>query len=301
MIEALQAIPGPRFLWIFPLLSLTLGLFGTLLLGLQGGGGVFPPPGRFSAESLAVLRGGRRELIETVLFHLWQRQAINEEEDEGEKKLRWVDAAWRGESPLERALYRLLQKPRDPTKLQRDTELCRLADSVVEARRRELAATGMLLTAVQRQVRQLVAWGVLAAVYGGGGLKLMLGLQRGKPVLGLILEMLLLLPFLLWGLKPLARRTTFGRRYLKRMRQHFDWVREAMKQGVVDGIEPSYAYALFGGSLLTSASPYRTMQSILFPHQWNGSSSSSGCSGCSDGGCSGGGGCGGGCGGCGGD
>jgi uncharacterized membrane protein YgcG len=141
---------------------------------------------------------------------------------------------------------------------------------------------------------------VVLVVEGIGLAKLFLGLTHNRPVDFLIAMLIAALIAMSIAIKPSAKLTSLGTAFLKRLEEHFEWLKEAVKGKEKPGIDPAYAFAIFGTTVLAGTLLYSSF-SEAFPGKTPGGCGGGSCggSGCSGGG--GGSGCsGGGCGGCGG-
>jgi hypothetical protein len=131
-----------------------------------------------------------------------------------------------------------------------------------------------------------------------GGTKLYLGITRGRPVLFLVALLTLSLIGLFRLVKPWAISTRLGRRYLWRLGEHFDWLKESVRSGrIQEGIDPAFGAAIFGIGIVGSSLLIGQFFSPSKPSWWSGPGGwSGGCgasAGCGGGGCGGCGGCGG--------
>lgn len=155
---------------------------------------------------------------------------------------------------------------------------------------RRLAAGGLLLDAAERRRVQMIAVAPLALLLLIGGLKLLVGLSRGKPVLFLAILLGITLVWAIGRWASVDNQTHAGRAALKEARKKHDRLKRAPTTG-----ETGLAVALFGTTVLAGSAfaDFHRLRSPSDSGGWSDSSSSSGDSGCS-GGSSGCGGCGGG-------
>jgi uncharacterized protein (TIGR04222 family) len=140
-------------------------------------------------------------------------------------------------------------------------------------------------------------------IVGIGGIKLYFGFIHSRPVGFLIILLIGSVIALYAALNPNRISTALGQRYLKALGEHFDWLKESIKETRTPaGIDTAFAVAIFGISILGASTLYDPFNKAFSP----GKAGSGGCGGgywggySGDGGGDGGGGGCGGCGGCGG-
>jgi uncharacterized protein (TIGR04222 family) len=227
-------------------------------------------------------------------------------------------------NPIEEEVYQFLELPKNTRELFESVTYLKIKihlDSVHdELEELHLAEFGT------SQVRGWVVTGLMALVVGiVGGTKLYLGIINNRPVLFLTLLLPLSLYVLFIVLRPRERMkipTRLGRRYLKELRKHFEWLKEPTAvDSRTEGINPALSAALFGIGAVAGGAAFAGLSKALvstsviensfisklrdffridYTRSWGGGIfGGCGGGGCGGGGC-GGGGCGGGCGGCGG-
>ncbi|PLY11590.1 MAG: hypothetical protein C0624_01805 [Desulfuromonas sp.] len=304
MLLELQQIPGPRFLLLFPLLALAVVMVARVLLSLLGDRRQpLPEPGDLPPNGLAALFGDTPWLIKTVLFSLWHHNIIElvkatPQDGVDDYLVRRVADAAPPETRGGQLIYRYLSRERKRKELLEDPQLRHDFTVLREHWRNRGTELGLVRSTLDRRIGYVLSLLAISAAYGPAITKLILGLSRDKPVAFLVIEMIIILPCMLVGLRTLSALTPNGNRYLKRCRHHFAWLKRTIEP---TGLDPTYGMALFGIGLLGGGSLFDPFRQA-FPGGIVGhGDSNGGCSG--DSGCSGGcdGGCGGGCGGCGGD
>lgn len=307
MIEMLIQIPGPIFLLYFMLLAAVCIVLAWLLGNADDSDQYcFPELTCLDPFAISALRGGVSSVILTAIFSLWSRSLVDIEKSisfwKGEETyIRSKSSQEMELSPIEKKVYRFLKSPRKPHDLLKDSRLKQRINIYMEPVNRQLEDLCLARTARDRfriWMALIIAAGIIIMV---GGTKLYFGITRNRPVVFLIILLIGSLVILFRILNPTAISTRIGRRYLKALEKHFDWVKESLQSNKIpEGVDPAFSVAVFGIGSLAGVSLYNPFSEIFparKPTWWCPGACGGG--GCGGGGC-GGGGCGGGCGGCGG-
>ncbi len=318
MFEMLHSIPGPQFLLIFPLLVISGIVVGRSVTNRGRDLHRMPPPSAFPPATIARLRGGWELVLKTTIFGLWQRGGIQLTDDAGDndkvlhlfgkeivrvhgKKagvylFRRAEGAPAPTERVEMAIWSFLKTERKPDDFFKDPTLQSFVETHVRQTQGELERQGLIKSADQRRRGWATFLLIFAAVEGIGIAKAVMGIARHRPSAFLVIMLVVSLFAFLLSLRPYAKLTPLGTLFLKKAEEHFAWLKEAVKGDQKPGIDPAYAFALFGTVALAGTLLYAPF-SEAFPGRTAGGCGGSSCggSGCSGGGCSGGG-----CGGCGG-
>jgi uncharacterized protein (TIGR04222 family) len=307
MTDMLIQIPGPVFLKIF------MGFSGLciILAWLQARDTTtryrIPEPTDLNAMEIAALRGGKNAAIRTALFALWNREMLRFEGEAKSTRIRSIPSQQPRENEIEEAVYQFAQFPRHPDNLFSDPLLNAHVRDHLKPVNEKLGRMRLLRTKEDQKKTWQAFWAAFLAIAALGGTKFFLGLQRGKPVGFLIALLVVSFIALMVILKPTrgTRPTKLGRRYLKSLRKHFNWLKDSITQGQTgEGMHLDMGIAVFGTGMLAGLPFYSSFieafplhtASQSFGIRDDGGGADSG------GGCGDGGGCGGGgCGGCGGD
>jgi uncharacterized protein (TIGR04222 family) len=321
MIEFLQSIPGPQFLLVFPLLvSACLVIAKFLVREEQHQAYSLPEPGRFSPVEIAALRGGWKLVLKTVIFSLLQRNIIRIVPDRRERGgaftrtvfflgkrardkylIKKVKGSAAPANHVETVVCKYLRASRRPAELFNNSILRSFVESYCASIRGEFEQLHLLKSSGERRSVWIVTLTILFVMYSVGGTKCALGFINGRPTVFLVLMLAAALPAVFAVMKPADTLTATGRAYVKRLEEHFGWLKEEMQKQEKPEIDPAYAFAVFGVAAVAGTLLYVPF-SEAFPSRQSGGCSGGSCSGgsCSGGGCGGGGCGGGGCGGCGG-
>jgi uncharacterized protein (TIGR04222 family) len=297
---------GPQFLGFYIVYGIGVFLLAWLIrffweraqeapMGARWSPGIYPAEG--DAYTLALLRGGPREVAVTVLgrlmaegFFLLEGETLRQPQSPSANRSRL--------SPLEQAaLDAISPAASSPSGLAPPEALSRV-ESALEPRmaeaRRDFESAGLVPGDDQRRGYRMIGLGAILLVTGLGAVKLLVAVSRGRSNVGILV--VLLAVSVAGGLKLMKppARTTAGERYLK-------WLREShqgLVQMVSSGRRPGYGElalvaAIFGVEMLPG---FTTLRQALIPPPPPSSNSGSSCS-SSGSSCSSGSGCGGGCGG----
>jgi uncharacterized protein (TIGR04222 family) len=288
---------GPDFL-LFYLILLFLGLvfafaLRQLLRGPGDGGVDLGKGGALHPLEVAYLAGGPKAAIDAAAAALVHREALMVS-----KTNRYLQP--RGSPPpqnlhpLEKAIFEVVSVE---------------GGKAVGAVRRDLRAAADRLTSrlesleltppiERRALIRVVPMFVLLTVLLVGVVKVLVGVDRNRPVTFLVILCGATLVAAIVFAAVSAHRTRKGASYLRRLREGHAALRTTATHAATGQLAPydlALAFALFGPAVLMFG-PAQDLRQALRPP-------SAGGSGCGGGGssCGGGGGCGGGCGGCGGD
>ncbi len=327
LVETLRQIPGPIFLGVFVVLEGVCIGVGRLWANVDRTDR-YPLPELTCLDPIAIaaLRGRSTGVIQAIILnlasqglaevtprerrHWWQKKEFEIVSVPSRKRL--LD-------PIEEKVYQFLETPIGSSKLYQSLAHLQIKQHL-QSVYAELEDLHLSQFGTNR-IRSWIAIIVMALVVGTvGGTKLYLGFMRSaKPVGFLVILLAVGLWVLFAVLKPREKwkiPTRLGRRYLKALEEHFDWLKQpATLSRKSEGIAPSLSIAIFGVGVMGGAAIYADLsRAIRFAFDVNPAreggffdslrdfcssiSISGGCGGGCGGG--GGGGCGGGCGGCGG-
>lgn len=283
-------LSGPLFLQFY--FAFGLLVLGGLWLALQSFEGGVPPRTPLSDPYLmAFLRGGSREALRTAILVLIDRQLL-QVDDDGTLSVGEKNAGTRTANAFERRILDVLSTPAHASGAIKHDGLLMTADGLY---RKELARLGLVPDEGTRMRRLLLLTVALVALTAVAGVKVLIGLSRGRPVEFLVLEALAFGAAAIFVTQK--SRTVLGDRFLADLRELFRGLRDRALELRPHASTSDLALvtALFGASHLSRTSyPHAGM---LVPRA--DSSVGSTCGSGSSCGSSCGGGCGGGCGGCG--
>lgn len=254
--------------------------------------------GELSAHQMAYLAGGARRACETALVSLAQNQSVKPRDGGSGFATEGPRPAAAGE--LDKAVFDSLKAQGGlvPSGSAGQAALQRLADT--------LGARGLLHAPGSAHLR-CARWAAnipLLALATVGASKIVIGVQRDRPVAILVLLVLATIAFMWFARGPAAVRTRLGNKTLEVLNKRNAALRTTLMRRPADltGADLSVAVALFGVSVLAGG-PYDWVAQTLVPPSSDSGSTSSGdsSSSSSSSSCSSGSSCGGGsgCGGCG--
>jgi uncharacterized protein (TIGR04222 family) len=241
---------------------------------------------------IAALRDGRKGVIQTALFELWNRKLITSRGKEEQAKVKSViNVNEQPKDEIEQAIYDFAQTTRKPADFFSDTGLRSRLDRHLKPINRCLEQLHLKPSDAQLEpaiLKRRIIWFIILGI---GGTKLFFGLHYDRPVAFLIILLIIISIITFIVLAPNKRQTRLGRRYYKKLLKHFEWMKSEEKSN----IDPAFLISIFGISALTDFGVF-----VSFEQAFAKTDSSGTASGGCGGGCGGGGGGCGGCGGCGG-
>jgi uncharacterized protein (TIGR04222 family) len=295
---------GPQFLMFYAAAFVAALIVAGLLRRFLRKPDDEPAPGataKIDPYQAAYLAGGKESAVNAAIADLLQRghlelQTATRTLKIGEHRLP------PGAHPLEVSLRDTVVSAKGEGAPVRDVR--RGAWRALNALEAGLIDSELLVGFGQRMIARLVPFAVAMSVPAIGLIKLSIGLERGKPVVFLVILLVISTVISLFAFLRRPFRSRRGDRLLDRLRrEHADLQKKAWDPRFegLDKPGPALAMgvALFGLSVLAGG-PMADLQRTLTPPSGGGCGTSGGC-GSDGGGGDGGGGCGGGgCGGCGG-
>lgn len=291
MFELLIQIPGPVFLiyfWSFSIIAILIGWLWTLKLD-NSTQYQAPALDYLNLFEIAALRDGRKGIIHTALFSLWQHQRITMSGETRNAKISSISSK-PPQNEFEQIIFNFIaQRTRSPKEFFENAALHRQLNKVIEPLNQKLEQWHLKKTPIQLKEAKKVFWVVLFLIWVIGGSKLLLGLSRGMPVEFLIILLIVMTLITIWILIP-KRNTRLGQQYLKKLTQHYQQlkVQPFTPPGLIQLV------AILGVDGLTQIDTCLPFREAFSGTNSDGNTMGGGCGG----GCGGGGG--GGCGGCGG-
>jgi uncharacterized protein (TIGR04222 family) len=307
-IDLLISIPGPDFLWEFAALAaVCIALAYFWPAHDDSTDYPMPAPGDLEPVEIAYLRGGTGAVIQAACFDSWARGEL--ELATCTKSVTMVKsrgAPAKGCDQVEAALLRATQSERNPHNLVRDRDLRAELDACLEPVKEKLRGRHLLHGDANRRLASIRFWialGILGVVGGG---KLLLGIERDKPIFFLMLALMGTWYAWSWAHKrKVCWATGLGRRYLRTLETYYDPLKTQAAEGKLpEGVSYALLPAIFGIGLLSTISAFEPFETAFTPvhsgwsfggGDWGDGGSDGGGGGCGGGGCGGGG-----CGGCGG-
>jgi uncharacterized protein (TIGR04222 family) len=299
---------GPEFLRFYlAVLAVVLVAAGVLRRSLRHPGGDLPPGRRPQLHPLEVayLSGGARGIIDAAIAGLVQRRHL------GVDKIRrtlTVGMAPDRATPLEEAVWEAVD-----AKAGNVSQVRRAVSDMTRSATSRLQSLGLVVTDSQAAGARLLPALLVLAVMLLGVAKIVVGVERNRPVGFLVMLSAIPLVAMIFFIASVPVRTRRGDAVLARMKRQNAALQAtaARAPNSLAGDDLSLAFALFGAGIFAWG-PMADLRQTLAPPREGGSGCGGGSScgggscggatcGGGGGGCEGGGGCGGGgCGGCGG-
>ena len=286
-------LTGPEFLALYAGLAVACLVWNFAARAILNSPGSPPSDPEVSDYEIAFMQNGRERVFQTATVKLIQRGNLRLDEIDGKITLREPLPA--DADPIERAVAESYAANTDPKRALEASPLS------LTAMYEKLIEEGMLATPGRRMLIRWVTTTPFLLLFLFGLVKISVGIDRGKPVVFLIVFSVICLLVTLVVLASPPRLTGYGKRFLARLKSRHFALRADKAQYTPDYAGIGLPVALFGAGVLIGSS-YDSLGKSLRPIAGSGDGydASSSAGGGGDGGDGGGGGGGGGCGGCGG-
>lgn len=192
-----------------------------------------PPFTHLDPFEIAALRDGRKGVIYTALFKLWNSKLLTLS-GKGHKATiyRTNNALTRQPEGFEKTIFHFVYKPRQPVDFFRDTALRKSVDRYFESINQKLEKRQLKRTDSQMKQAQKAFWITLFILIGTGCIFCYFDMGCLS-----ILAIMIILSVIV--LKP-KKMTWRGRRYYKKLIQYFEGLKS------VDNFDPAIPIAVYG-------------------------------------------------------
>jgi uncharacterized protein (TIGR04222 family) len=312
-IEMLLKIPGKKFLVIFILFSAFCIFAAWLLNKLRDDSTRYPMPNQTSLNpfEMAALRDGRKGVIETALFNLYNRDLLTitgtgyntadvQKNDSTTQK---------PEGAIEEIVYEFTNQTRKPKDFFTNTALQNSLDKFIEPINQKLEEMQLKFTHSQTKRTWIILIVTLLLIIGIGGIKASFGIFLYHKPAGFLIALIFILSIIAFVVLQPSDRTALGKTFQKQLAKTFEWIKD--EEVTETELDPAFKVAIFGMAALSGFVAYSLFEDAFskITHSkssssgsswWSGSGGYSGGCGYSCGGCGiACGGCGSACGGCG--
>jgi len=245
---------------------------------------------------IAALRNGRKGVIQTALFELWNRKLITSRGREEEAEVKSV-ANQQPQDKIEQAIYDFAHTTRKPADFFSDSGLHSRLDKHLKPINWRLEqwhlkpTDARLKQAILKQaiMKRRIIWFIIFWMGVFFFLLLFEVFAKFEFVFIALFITFLFLVFIDLILAPNERQTQLGRRYYDKLLEHFEWMKSAEK----GEIDPAFLISIFGISALTNFGVFASFEQAFAKTASSGTASGGCGGGCGGGGCGGCGGCGG--------
>ncbi len=226
MIDIFIQMEMPVFLGYFTVLSIVGIVIARFWVNADGSSrSPLPELTRLKPFEMAALRDGRKGVIQTALFNLWNRKLITASGKGNTVRIRRkIESNRHPEGEIEHAIYKFAHKTRKPTDFFTNIALRKQIDIYIKPINQTLEQLHLKRTEPQLKQAGIVFWLVLFIILGVGGTKLYFGMLAGQQMALLMIMVVVMAVIAFKVLKP-SRNTVLGRRYYQKLTQHFEWMK----------------------------------------------------------------------------
>jgi uncharacterized protein (TIGR04222 family) len=281
MIDMLIKIPGPYFLGIFILFS-AFCIFVAWLLKKRLDDSIrypMPSPTSLNPFEIAALRDGRKGVIQTALFNLYNRELLTITGTGNSAQVQINDSATqKPEGAIEEVIYQFANQARKPAAFFKNTALQESLDKFLEPINQKLENMHLKPTDFQttRTWKRLMV--TLFIILGVGGTKAFFDIFVYEQPFDFLLYLLLFIFAITFKVLKPNNQTALGKRFQKQLAKAF----KSIKDEELTEIDHTFKVAIFGTSALSGFAAFSSFKNAFS----NRSHSESG-GGCGGGGCGG--------------
>ncbi len=297
MIDTLMQMPSSVFMSYFIIFSISCIFIGWLIIRADGSSNhSLPELNELNPFEIAALRDGRKGIIQTALFNLWQQKFLIVSGKKNTVKIRKkIIPDKQPKNSIEDIIYQFTINPRKPTEFFTNASLRSRIDFNMKPINNTLENLHLKRTNFKLKQAWIICGLISFVVIGIASTRLYFEMSTGHPIILMFLLTTIMSTLIFKFLKP-NRNTHLGQLYQSKLNKHFEW----MKLKNTDEIDPAFRIAVFGVTVLAQFELFEHFSNIFATVAGPGNKSGNGCGGCggntSSSGC-GGAGCGGGCGG----
>ncbi|MEK7991252.1 MAG: TIGR04222 domain-containing membrane protein [Thiotrichaceae bacterium] len=285
MLDFLLDMPMGEFLIYFGLFAITCIAVGWFWVNADGSSQYkLPAEEELNSFELAALRDGRKGVIHTALFNLWNRGLLASDRNSANPKVQRVNVAT--DDPvgeIENAIYQFTWTARRPSEFFTDATLCKKIDPMIRPINRKLEKMHLKFKENHLDRATIAKFTILALLFAAAGTKIYHGMFADEPFIFILAALVAAVGVTHYVIKP-SRNTRLGIIHVRKMQERFAWA----KGDDSNGLDPTLRVALFGISALSGITMFSSFQNTFAITDTAGMATSGGGAGS---------GCGGGCGG----
>ena len=269
MTDIIASIPNPAFISLYFLLYLICLLGGKLLTKFDSSmAWRMPEPTRFPPLAIAAFSRGTIEAVRTAIFSMMDKKVLYITGSGPLARIKQIEGMEKKlEDPVEIKIYEFLSTSCSPGDILSDKEFLKEIDLSLSPYYREFEE----LRLIRNSGDHFWIWAITVMTTGiaglSGGYKLSLGISNSKPVGALIITILLAVTSLFLFMKPKQHgKTRLGFAYLKKLKEHFNWLKESCIIGdLPEGVDPALPLALYGPGIIAGIEPYILFSNAFAP------------------------------------
>ncbi|HHB92011.1 MAG TPA: TIGR04222 domain-containing membrane protein [Thioploca sp.] len=249
MINTLMQMPSSVFMSYFIIFSISCIFIGWLIIRADGSNNhSLPELNKLNLFEIAALRDGRKGIIQTALFNLWQQKFLIVSGKNNMVKIRKkIIPDKQPKNSIEDIIYQFTINPRKPTEFFTNASLRSRIDFHIKPINNTLENLHLKRTNFKLKQAWIICCLISFVVIGTAITRLYFEMSTGRPIILMFLLTIIMSILIFKFLKP-NRNTRLGQLYQDKLNKHFEW----MKSKNNDEIDPAFRVAVFGVSALAN-------------------------------------------------
>jgi len=276
MINMLMQMSSSTFMSYFIIFSISWIFIGWLIIRIDGSNGhSLPELTKLNPFEIAVLRDGRKGVIQTALYNLWSQKFLIISGKKNTVKVRKkIIPDKQPSNSIEDVIYQFTNNPRKPTEFFTNISLRLDIDKHVRPINKTLENLHLKRTNFKLKQAWIVCCVISFFILGIAGIRLYSDMSAGRSIVLMSLLIIIMSILIFKFLKP-NRNTRLGQRYQHKLNKHFEW----MKSKNNDDVDPAFRIAIFGITALAGFEIFEHFSNVFATVSGPGNVSGSGCGG----------------------
>jgi uncharacterized protein (TIGR04222 family) len=280
MLDVINEIPMPIYLLIYAIIVMFCYLIGWVIIHSDGSLKYpLPEVNKINPYQIAALRGGRKAVIRTAAFNLWNRKLLRLESsntgsnrDSGysnEIELQSVPTQNINFNPIEYEVHDYFKMKTIPSEMFQDLRFQNRIDRRLVHILTELKYLYLIRTKSD-QIRMYITIIVIFIIFlFTAGIKIYFCVINDMSFYYLSIEFVVSVVLLPVLLKPNDEVTRLGHTYLTKLENHYSWINtQIQNDNIKIGIDPTYYVAIFGFRFLIDNPIYKAFVHSMFTERY---------------------------------